>query len=138
MKINGIGHAAYNVQDMDKSLAYYCGILGFEELFHLENDKGEPWIVYLKLCEGQYIELFYKTDDAQSVNPSYNHLCIDVPDIFEVEAYLKEKGVLTSPVKMGKCGNYQCWTADPDGNRIEMMQMMPNCLHLTAGKRYDH
>ena len=28
--------------------------------------------------------------------------------------------------------NWQAWIEDPDGNRIELMQMMPDCLQLAA------
>jgi lactoylglutathione lyase len=33
---------------------------------------------------------------------------------------------------MGADGNRQCWIADPDGNRIEFMQMSPSCMQLDA------
>ena len=28
--------------------------------------------------------------------------------------------------------NWQAWIEDPDGNRIELMQIMPDCLQLEA------
>jgi lactoylglutathione lyase len=31
--------------------------------------------------------------------------------------------------------NNQAWIEDPDGNRIELMQMAPDCLHFEAIKR---
>ena len=39
---------------------------------------------------------------------------------------------LLSPIKMGADGNRQAWIEDPDGNRIELMEMAPDCLQLKA------
>ena len=33
---------------------------------------------------------------------------------------------------MGADYNYQAWIEDPDGNRIELMQMMPDSMQLAA------
>ena len=48
-------------------------------------------------------------------------------------AELADKGVpLTSPLKMAADGNRQAWIEDPDGHRIELMQLSPDCLQLKA------
>ena len=36
---------------------------------------------------------------------------------------------------MGADGNLQAWIEDPDGNRIELMQMDPNNMQSKALKR---
>jgi len=41
--------------------------------------------------------------------------------------------VIDRPIKEGKDGNLQAWIVDPDGNRIELMQIMPNSLQAKAG-----
>jgi catechol 2,3-dioxygenase-like lactoylglutathione lyase family enzyme len=126
-----IGHTAYNVLDMEKSLHFYRNILGFEQLFELRNDKDEPWIVYLKVVDKQFIELFYGgtqgVDNDTKIVKGYNHLCLEVNDIHEVAQHLKSKGLtLDVEPKMGKDLNWQCWVRDPDGNRIEFMQLSPD------------
>ncbi|MDF2959143.1 MAG: hypothetical protein K0S39_878 [Paenibacillus sp.] len=133
--IKGIGHNAYIVKDMDKSLHFYSDILGFKKLFELKRPvTDEPWIVYLKVREGQFVELFYGGDkkvevDSQTVG--YSHLCLEVDDINDIAGYLKSKGVtLDVEPKQGLDLNYQCWAKDPDGNRIEFMQLHPDCPQL--------
>ncbi len=119
-----ISHLAFDVSDMEKSLDFYVGKLGFEKIFSIENEQGKPWIEYLKVCSGQFIELFYggMTDAPKS---NYSHLCLQVDDIYEIERKMKELGVeIDVPAKQGKDTNYQCWVHDPDGNRIEFMQLM--------------
>ncbi|TBL79042.1 VOC family protein [Paenibacillus thalictri] len=125
-----IGHTAYNVLDMEQSLHFYRDILGFQQVFELKNDKDEPWIIYLKVVDKQFIELFYGgkqgADNDTKVVKGYNHLCLEVNDIQEIAQHLRSKGVaLDVEPKMGKDTNWQCWVRDPDGNRIEFMQLSP-------------
>jgi lactoylglutathione lyase len=126
-----LGHAAFNTVDMDKSLHFYCDILGLKKLFELKDDKDQPWIVYLKIVDKQFIELFYNAkqgvDNNTSTVKGYNHLCLEVNDIEEIANHLKNKGITLDVEPMqGKDLNYQCWVKDPDGNRIEFMQLHPD------------
>ncbi len=125
MLIKGIGHIAFIVSDMEKSLHFYCSVLGFKKAFEFNDDQGKPWIQYIRVREGQFIELFYGNPENIE-NQSYSHLCLEVDDINEIAERLSSYGVKIDigPVQ-GKDLNYQCWARDPDGNRIEFMQMNP-------------
>ena len=125
-----IGHTAYTVSDMEKSLSFYCDALGFEKKFELHTPEGKPWIIYLQVADGQFIELFYggsKKNPWDRETVGYSHLCLEVDDIHEIAGRIKSKGLtLDVEPKQGADLNWQCWVRDPDGNRIEMMQMDPN------------
>jgi lactoylglutathione lyase len=123
--IKRIAHTAFTVADMEKAMGFYCGVLGFSKAFSLADDKGNPWIEYIKISDGQFIELFYGNPSANG-SQSYSHLCLEVDDINEVAEAIKAKGaVLDVEPNQGKDLNWQCWVRDPDGNRIEFMQMNP-------------
>ena len=50
-------------------------------------------------------------------------------------ADLKKAGIpLAREKKMGADGNFQAWIEDPDGNRIELMQIMPKAMQVDAIK----
>lgn len=125
--ITGIGHVAFDVEDMEKALDFYCGKLGFQDAFETRDpETGKPWIRYIQVTKGQFIELFYDRE-GENRQGSYSHLCLLTDDIWSAEALIKEKGLpLDTPSKKGSDGNWQCWTHDPDGNRIEFMQIMPD------------
>jgi lactoylglutathione lyase len=135
--ISSLAHVALKVKDMDKSLDFYVGKMGFPEMFRLHRD-GKLWIVYLRITDDQYIELF--PDGADDRAPGrdatgVNHFCLGVDDIDVVVDGLAKAGIpLTAAKKMGADYNYQAWIEDPDGNRIELMQMMPNAMQLDAIK----
>lgn len=125
---NGIGHVAFDCTDMERSLDFYINKMGFERIMHLGDDEN-PWLIYLKVAHGVYVELF-PTNDAidKTARHCYSHLCLEVADIFETVRVLRERGVDVEDPHMGLDRNYQAWLADPDGNRIELMQMMPDCM----------
>ena len=134
--ITGIGHVAIRVRDLEKALGFYQGLLGLPEIFRLANEDGEPWLVYLKVNDDNFVELFPGGSPRPEVegNPvGYVHLCLHVDDMEETLAELAERVVDTSkgPSK-GKDGNWQYWLTDPDGNRIELMQIMPDSLQATT------
>jgi lactoylglutathione lyase len=129
MMITGIAHTALTVKDMAKSLDFYTRVLGFTKAFSLKEPKtGEPWIEYLQAGR-QFIELFYHgTEDTpwrESLR-GFNHLCLETDDInktvkaIEAAAYPMDKGV-----SQGSDKNFQAWLTDPDGIRIELMQIDP-------------
>ena len=48
-----------------------------------------------------------------------------------------ERGIpLMQGKKVGADGNLQAWIEDPDGNRIELMQMAPDGLQAEAIRRF--
>ena len=125
--ITGIAHIAINAKDMEKSLDFYTRILGFTKAFSMEHhETGKPWIEYLQ-AGNQFVELFYNgTEDNpwRSSLRGFNHLCLQVDDIYTTVKQIEETGYLMDqPVKQGRDTNLQAWLTDPDGIRIELMQI---------------
>lgn len=135
-----IAHVALKVKDLDKSLDFYVNKLGFAEMMRLPKPDGSPgvWLVYLRITDDQYLELFPdgrgdRAPDSEAT--AINHICLGVADLDKTLAALAKAGIpLTAGKKMAADLNWQAWIADPDGNRIELMQMMPDCLQLAAIK----
>lgn len=139
-KIIGIAHVAITVKDMKKSLDFYTRVLGFKRAFDIPNpENGKPWIEYLYIADGQFIELFY---DGTKDNPwnselrGFNHLCVQVDDIHDVVDRIKKEGVVITDdgPRQGCDNNWQAWIMDPDGVRVELMQIDENSPHVKAMK----
>jgi len=137
---NSLGHVAFRVNDLQRSLDFYSK-LGFPEFLRLTQTDGKPWIAYLKVTDELYLELFPGGDGGKATGPEHtgvHHLCLTSEDIEATAAHLASVGIpLTSPLnpaKRGVDGNRGMWITDPDGNRIEIMEMAPNCLQYEALK----
>ena len=89
--IKGINHVGFKVVDMERSLDFYCNKLGFKKAFELNQSNGDPWIVYVKVADGCFIELFY--GGTEEIKDRVKHVCFEVDDIQETADLLKEKGV---------------------------------------------
>lgn len=126
--VSGIAHTAFNVKDMDKSVSFYEEVFGFQKAFAMNNPKdNKPWIVYMYVGKDQFLELFYDAKNEipyNDANIGFSHICLAVDDIKAVEQSIVMHGApLDAKVSFGMDNNWQCWTHDPDGNRIEVMQM---------------
>jgi len=137
--INGVGHVAIKVTDLDRSLDYYINKLGFPEMLRLTKDDGTVWLVYLRITDEQYLEVFpgAENDRAPGWNANgMNHMCLTVDNIDEVLARIAAAGLtLLLPLKTAIDGNRQAWLEDPDGNRIELMEMATDSLQYAAIQR---
>ena len=128
--IQGMAHSAVTVSDMTESIRFYTQALGFRKAFSIRHpDTGEPWIEYLNVCSGQFVELFYGGSEEQPWNGSvigFNHLCFQVDDVHASVRMVREAGYpIDSEPVLGTDGNWQAWIRDPNGIRIELMQIMP-------------
>jgi lactoylglutathione lyase len=134
--ITGYGHVAIKVKDLDASLDFYRERLGFPEMLRLKNDDGSTWLVYLRITDDHYLEIFpgAEGDRAPGWNANgVNHMCFTIDDLDATTARINAAGIkLTAEIKEGLDGNRQAWIEDPDGNRIELMEMDPNSLQLQA------
>jgi len=139
--ITGIGHVAFRVTDLGRALDFYCGTLGFREAFRLDRDgEPSPWIVYLQLAPGQFLELFPGGEGAvasRTRGAGYNHYCLEVDDLRATLRELAARGLAVTgePIR-GMDENWQYWIQDPDGNAIELMEITAASPQAAAGRAW--
>ena len=124
--------------DLDASLAFY-GKLGFPEMLRLLNEDGEPWIVYLRVTDALYLELFPGGRRARAARERPRRprptSASPRPTSTPTEARLTRSGSRSASrarPSRGVDGNRGMWIEDPDGNRIEIMEMAPDCIQHQA------
>ncbi len=127
---DGIYHVGFLVGNLDKSLAFYEGVLGFTETWRGSSDGKQLSWVNLRVPEGtDYIELMLY-DKTPSGYGTKNHVSLVVPDavkaVAELESRPAYKTYLTYgkplTVQVGKNGKRQVNLYDPDGTRVELME----------------
>jgi len=136
-----IGHIAIRAKDIDASIAFYRDLLGMEEAFRMYNEAGRLSTIYVCLAPGQFIEIFpdglvERKIDTDTIG--YSHLCIEVEDAAKTLETLRAGGLLVDrelQTGLSRCRMF--WTHDPDGNRIEFMELTPESLQAQAIKRLE-
>lgn len=148
MKIKELGHLAFKCQDLKKSEEFYSKVLGFERKFCLyygnrtdsdySSSADKEWIVYMKVSDGLFLELFDAEGATELSVPqwdkfNYQHLALIVDDIHEACSELKKHGVpIDSEPELGIDNTWQMWSHDPDGNKIEFMQYTDKSYQLVG------
>ena len=135
-RITGVAHIALFVHDIEKSREFYTGLLGYKEVFKLDNTDGSLSLTFVKVNERQYIELF---PEKEANTDRLNHISIQVDNAEAMRAYLGSKGI-TVPEKVGKgrIKNSNFNVKDPDGHTVEIVQYEPDGWTLRdTGKATD-
>lgn len=129
-----ITHLAVDTIDMEESLKFYKEVFGFEKAFEIAHpETGAPWIVYLQIAKGQFLELFYTDPDKKrmgSTEVGFSHICFCVDSIEETAKHIQDLGYTLDILPCRGCdNNLQAWVRDPNGVRIEMMEISPDSPH---------
>lgn len=134
--ITDLGHPAFAVQDVERTLAFYAK-LGLREAFRLHHEDGSLMLVYLHVAGDRFIEVFPGGPDPDPERTqSFMHLCLLTDDLRATVERLREAGVkMERGVERGLDGNLQAWVHDPDGNAIELMQLEEDSPQRRAARR---
>jgi lactoylglutathione lyase len=123
--ITDLGHTAFAVHDMEAALAFYAR-LGLKESFRLNRPDGSLMLIYLHIGGDRFLELFPGgPEPASDRTQSFRHVCLLSDDLVGDVERLRGQGVaIEREPKEGLDHNLQAWIRDPDGNPIELMQLV--------------
>ena len=127
-------HTMVRIQDIDKSLDFYCNKLGLKEFSRKDNEQGRFTLIFLcapgdeasaNETRAPLLELTYNWPDADGNVESYTggrnfgHLAYCVDNIYDTCQNLMDKGVtINRPPRDG----YMAFIKSPDGISIELLQ----------------
>ena len=145
--IRGVHHVAVSTHDLDRLVAFYTELFGFEVVMST-SWSDRPVIDSIVGLEGSaarqamlksgnaYIEVFeYEShdghggpDERTAADKGYTHFCVDATNIEEEYERLKGLGMTFSqpaPIDVGHVKSI--YGRDPEGNLIEIQQTADNC-----------
>jgi lactoylglutathione lyase len=110
------------VTDIDKSLDFYCNLLGLVELRRKESEQGRFTLVFLAAPgqEDAQVELTYNWDpEDYGEGRNFGHLAYAVDDIYGLCQKLMDAGVtINRPPRDG----HMAFVRSPDNISIELLQ----------------
>lgn len=126
LKLRALDHIGLKVADMDRSLAFYCGILGLELL--RRRARGDAGVESAVLRVGaQEMNIFsnpgcvaaHADGDAGGVD----HFCfeVDCRSIDAVVGALGRAGVAITQPPVQRSDGVSLFVSDPDGCRVELI-----------------
>jgi lactoylglutathione lyase len=121
-------HTMLRVGDLERSLAFYTGVLRMTLLRRQDFPEGRftlAFVGYAPESEQAAIELTHNWDTkAYDLGAGFGHVAIEVPDAAAACAEIKRRGGTVvreaGPMKHGT--TVIAFVQDPDGYRIELIQ----------------
>ena len=143
----GIHHTGYTVSNLERSLEFYCGLLGLEIVAQQEKEGGylgaivgypdaHVKMAHLRVPGSQHVvELFEyvapqgtKAERFEPPNTGTSHLCLLTEDLPALYEHLVAQGLdtfVSPPVLVDtgiNTGGYGLYVRDPDGIPVELFQ----------------
>jgi catechol 2,3-dioxygenase-like lactoylglutathione lyase family enzyme len=115
LKITHIDHCSIIITDVERSRRFYADVLGLKEI---AKPRTFNFVVLWFELPNQQLHLLLK-DRADIISP--RHFALRVADVNAARMYFHERGIAiqeTTPIP----GADRFFIADPDGNRIEIIQ----------------
>jgi lactoylglutathione lyase len=125
-------HTMVRIGNVDASLAFYCALLGLEEVRRVDNPAGRFTLIFLAAPADKsragaerapLLELTHNWDpEAYGSARNFGHLAFEVDDIYAACARLMAGGVtINRPPRDGR----MAFVRSPDAISIELLQKGP-------------
>jgi lactoylglutathione lyase len=121
-------HTMLRVVDLEKSLAFYTGVLGMKLLRRTDYPDGKftlAFVGYTDETSGAVIELTHNWGvEKYDLGNAFGHIAIAVGDAYAACKKIKELGgkVVREAGPMKHGSTVIAFVEDPDGYKIELIQ----------------
>lgn len=121
-------HTMIRVGDLDKSIAFYTGVLGMQLLRRKDYPEGRftlAFVGYGNETDHTVIELTHNWDTASyDIGNGFGHLAIAVDDAYATCEAVRKQGakVVREAGPMNAGTTIIAFIEDPDGYQIEFIQ----------------
>ncbi len=122
-------HTMLRVGNLEKSLDFYCNVLGMKLLRQKDYPGGEftlAFVGYGDESDHTVIELTYNWGvEKYDLGNAYGHIALGVDDIYSTCEQIKARGgkVTREPGPMKHGSTVIAFVEDPDGYKIELIQL---------------
>lgn len=122
-------HTMLRVGDLERSLRFYCDVLGMQLLRRKDYPGGRftlAFVGYGDEASHTVLELTHNWDtDRYDLGNAFGHIALGVDDLYGTCASLRTKGakVVREPGPMQHGGSEIAFVEDPDGYRIELIAL---------------
>ena len=119
VRVKAFDHLVLNVEDVERSLGFYTGLLGLEPVRVAEWRRGRAPFPSVRVTPETIIDLVARAPEGSNVD----HICLTVEPLDWDQVIASGSfTVLEGPVeRYGARGNaISVYVQDPDGNTVEL------------------
>lgn len=124
-----MNHVGISVSNVAEAVTYYTEKMGYREAFRLNDDKGQPRLVYMQISKNTFLEL----NPATAQRPAgFTHYGLQVENAAQAVARFRKKGVTVSDTNLSDTKAILANITDPYMGRIELTELTPESMHYKA------
>ena len=122
-------HTMLRVGDLEKSLQFYCDVLGMTLLRQKDYPGGKftlAFVGYGDESDHTVLELTHNWGvESYDLGEGYGHIALGVDDIYKTCDEIKARGgnVVREPGPMKHGTTVIAFVTDPDGYKVELIQL---------------
>lgn len=119
LNLLSLNHLSFEIKDLDRSVAFYREILGFDSMPRPDLGFRGAWLRNGAACI-HLIENTARPDPGPTIDPRGNHTAFEVRSAAEVREKLDAAGIPYRANELRGTPITQVFFRDPDGYQIEV------------------
>jgi catechol 2,3-dioxygenase-like lactoylglutathione lyase family enzyme len=124
-----MNHVGISVSNIDQAVTYYEQEMGYREAFRVNDQRGQPRLVYMQISKNTFLEL----NPVAAERPAgFTHYGLQVENAAQAVARFRRNGVTVSDTNTSDTKAILANITDPYMGRIELTELTPESLHFKA------
>jgi catechol 2,3-dioxygenase-like lactoylglutathione lyase family enzyme len=124
-----MNHVGISVSNIAEAITYYEQKMGYREAFRVNDQKGQPRLVYMHISRNTFLELNQATGERPA---GFTHYGLQVENAAQAVARFRKNGVTVSDTNTSDTKAILANITDPYMGRIELTELTPESLHYKA------
>ena len=117
--IEGMNHFTITAENRERTLEYYCGLLGLREGFRPDLGFSGAWL-YAEGSDQAILHIYWDRPMPEPRTGVIDHLAFSARGLRAVKARFDERGVRYDLRRQAGSGTWQLFSFDPNGARVEL------------------
>jgi 4-hydroxyphenylpyruvate dioxygenase-like putative hemolysin len=124
-----MNHVGISVPNVDEAVKYYAQKMGYREAFRVNDEKGQPRLVYMQISKNTFLEL----NPVNAQRPAgFSHYGLVVENAKEAVARFRRSGLTVTDTNLSDTKAILANITDPYMGRIELTELPPESMHYKA------
>jgi catechol 2,3-dioxygenase-like lactoylglutathione lyase family enzyme len=132
LPIKGISHVGFRIADLEKTRAFYTGILGFQQAFDQKDASGKTTLAVFKINDDQFLEF------SPGTPPGFTHIAFLTDKLETLRQSVEHLGLNPPELRTGHDRTRNFSIKDPDGHRVEFVQYEPDSMQAQSLNRFPN
>ena len=124
-----MNHVGISVPNIDEAVTYYTQKMGYREAFRVNDEKGQPRLVYMQISKNTFLELNPITAQRPA---GFSHYGLQVENAEQAVARFRRRGLTVTDTNTSDTKAIIANITDPYMGRIELTELPPESMHYKA------